>query len=83
MYPLCSHHLQDLQIAEKLAARDPANTEWQTDLVVSLYKIAIVLEKQNPPQKKEAITNYQRILDILRPLGAAVSIGSEWGQKGV
>jgi tetratricopeptide (TPR) repeat protein len=66
-----SSYQQSLQIAEKLAARDPANTQWQTDLVVSLYNIATVLEKQNPPQKKEAATNYQRILDILRPLAAA------------
>jgi len=34
-------------------------------------KIATVLEKQNPPRKKEAATNYQRILNILRPLAAA------------
>jgi tetratricopeptide (TPR) repeat protein len=60
-----------LAIHKRLIARDPANTEWQTDLVVSLYKIATVLEKQSPPQKKGAATNYERILDILRPLVAA------------
>ena len=60
-----------LAIRAQLATRDAANTQWQTDLVVSLYKIATVLEKQSSPQKKEAATKYQRILDILRPLAAA------------
>jgi hypothetical protein len=48
--------------------------------VISLYKIATVLEKQNPPQKKEAATNYQRILDILRPLAATNRLAAN--QKG-
>jgi hypothetical protein len=29
-----------LEIAETLARRDPANTQWQRDLIVSLWKIA-------------------------------------------
>jgi hypothetical protein len=36
-----------------------------------LYKIARVFEQQNPPRKKDAAANYQRILTILRPLAAA------------
>jgi tetratricopeptide (TPR) repeat protein len=75
-----SSYQQSLQLREKLAARDPANTQWQTDLVVSLDKIATVFEKQNPPRKKEAATNYQRILNILRPLAAANRLTAD--QKG-
>ena len=75
-----SSYQQSLQIREKLAARDPANTQWQTDLVVSLDKIATVFEKQNPPRKKEVATNYQRILNILRPLAAANRLTAD--QKG-
>ena len=29
-----------LEIAQRLAALDPANTEWQTDLVVSAWKMS-------------------------------------------
>jgi tetratricopeptide (TPR) repeat protein len=75
-----SSYQQSLQIAEKLAARDPANTQWQTDLVASLYKIATVLEQQTPPKKQEAATNYQRILNILRPLAATNRLAAD--QKG-
>ena len=61
---------QSLQIAKQLAARDPASKEWQKDLLLSLSNMAIVLEQQSPPQKKEAAIHYQQILTILRPLAA-------------
>jgi len=35
---------KSLAIARRLAGIDPGNVGWQTDLVVSLYKIAIVAE---------------------------------------
>ena len=35
---------ESLAIARRLAAIDPGNVSWQTDLVVSLYKIAIMAE---------------------------------------
>jgi len=48
--------------------RDPANRQWKTDLVLSLWRCASVLEQQGAPQKREAGVNYQRALEILRPL---------------
>jgi len=76
-----SAYQQSLQIAEKLAAHDPANLKWQTDLAVSLYKNGTVFEQQDPPRKKEAATNYQRMLNILRPLAAANRLAAD--QKGL
>jgi hypothetical protein len=38
-----SSYKQGLEIRQKLAARDPANTQWKTDLVISLWKLASVL----------------------------------------
>ena len=62
---------------EKLAARDPANTQWQTDLVVSLTKIASVLENQGAFERKQAAVNYERALKILRLLPAADRLTGE------
>jgi hypothetical protein len=63
-----SSYKEALQIAQKLAARDPGNAQWQTDLVISFWKLAAVLEQQGTPQKREAGAKYQRALEILRPL---------------
>ena len=60
-----SSYKQGLEIREKLAARDPANAQWKTDLVVSLWKLANVLERQGAPQNREAAINYQRALEML------------------
>ena len=51
---------EGLGIREKLAMRDPANTDWKIDLVISLSRVAMVLEQQGEPQKREAGPNYQR-----------------------
>jgi hypothetical protein len=51
-----------------VSERDPANRQWKTDLVLSLWRLASVLEQQGAPQKHEAGVNYQRALEILRPL---------------
>jgi tetratricopeptide (TPR) repeat protein len=59
---------KSLEIREKLAARDPTNVQRKTDLVLSLWKLASVLEQQGVSQKREAGVNYQRALEILRPL---------------
>lgn len=32
-----------MEIVRLLAERDPANTQWQTDVVVSCYKLASLL----------------------------------------
>jgi hypothetical protein len=39
-----SSYKEGLQIRQKLAARDPGNAQWQTDLVISQWKLAVVLE---------------------------------------
>ena len=58
----------EVAVAQQLAARDPANAQWKTDLVISLWKLASILEQQDALQKGEAGVNYQRALEILRPL---------------
>jgi len=68
-----------LAIGDKLAAADPGNAGWQTDLVVSYYKIASVSETKEP--------NLAKALEILRRLDAvgafnlnsAVGLGSPAG----
>ena len=76
-----SSYKQGLEIAQKLAARDPGNTGWQIDLVISLWKLASVLEQQRSPQKREAGAKYQRALEILRPLAVENRLTAE--QKNV
>jgi hypothetical protein len=68
---------EDLQIRQKLAARDPGNAQWQTDLVISLWKLAAVLEQQGTPQKREAGAKYQQALEILRPLAVENRLTAE------
>ena len=75
-HPLSSYQ-QGLEIRQKLAARDPANAQWKTDLVISLWKLASILERQGTPQKREAGVNYQRALEILRPLAAENRLKAE------
>ena len=72
-----SSYKEDLQIAQKLAARDPGNAQWQTDLVISFWKLAVVLEQQGTPQKREAGAKYQRALEILRPLAVENRLTAE------
>jgi len=71
------YYKQSLEIREKLAARDLANVQWKADLVLSLWKVASVLEQQGAPQKGEAGVNYQRALDILRPLAVENKLTAE------
>jgi hypothetical protein len=68
---------QGLEIAQKLAARDPANAQWKTDLVISLVKLASMLEQQGTPRKREAGINYHRALEILQPLAAENRLTAE------
>ena len=46
-------------IAERLAASDPGNAEWQRDLVVSHWRIAAVLEEL-PERRAEAAAHWGR-----------------------
>jgi hypothetical protein len=43
--PALSSFKQGLEIAQKLAARDPANAQWKTELVISLWKLASILRQ--------------------------------------
>jgi hypothetical protein len=72
-----SSYKHGLEIRKKLAARDPANAQWKTDLVISLWKLASILEQQGTPQKREAGVNYQRALELLRPLAAQNRLTAE------
>ena len=46
-------------------------------VVPSLWRVASVLEQQDAPQKREAAVNYQRALEILRPLGVENRLTAE------
>ena len=72
-----SSYKQCLEIRQKLAARDRANAQWKTDLVISLGKLASMLEQQGSPQKREAGVNYQRALEILRALAVENRLTAE------
>ena len=72
-----SSYKQGLEIREKLAARDPANARWKTDLVISLWKLASILEQQGTPQKREAGVHYQRALELLRSLAVENRLTAE------
>ena len=53
---------ESLAIVRKLAMSDPHNVEWQTDLVISLYKISTVSE---PPRARAALREALGALDVL------------------
>ena len=69
--------LSSLEIRQRLAARDPSDVSWQTDLVISLWRLAAVLEQQGSPQKREAEAKYQLALEILRPLAVQNRLTAE------
>ncbi len=63
-------------IAEALAARDPANTEWQRDLSVSHDRIGDVLRAQG--DGPGALAAYRKGLAIAEALAARDPANSEW-----
>jgi tetratricopeptide (TPR) repeat protein len=67
---------QGLEIREKLAARDPANTEWQRDLSVSYGKIGDVQSAQG--ELSSALSSYNKTLGIEKQLGARDPADTEW-----
>ena len=56
-------------IADKLAAADPGNAEWQRDLIVSHWKLADLLERM-PDRAAEAAGHWSQALAIARNLAA-------------
>src|SRR4029453_16397794 len=65
-----------LAILERLAARDPANTEWQRDLSISYNKIGDVQRAQRDQQA--ALSSYQQSLQIAEKLAARDPAKPEW-----
>ena len=55
-----------LDIAEKLAAQDPSNSEWQRDLIVSNVKLAEVADQAG--NAMEARQRYQAALNVAMDL---------------
>jgi tetratricopeptide (TPR) repeat protein len=70
-----SSYKQGLEIRQKLAARDPANAQWKTDLVISLCKLGSILEQQDTPQKREAGVDYERALELFA-LAGVIPLGT-------
>ena len=62
--PALAAYRAGLEISQTLARRDPANTEWQRDLIVSCVKIS-----ENDPSGARA--SLLRALDIARALEAS------------
>jgi tetratricopeptide (TPR) repeat protein/energy-coupling factor transporter ATP-binding protein EcfA2 len=65
-----------LAIAEALAARDPANTQWQRDLSVSHNKIGDVLKAQG--DGPGALAAYRKALTIREALAARDPANTQW-----
>ena len=65
-----------LAIAETLARRDPANTEWQRDLSVSHDRIGDVLRSQG--DRDGALTAYRAALAIAETLARRDLANTEW-----
>lgn len=58
----------DLEIAERLAALEPGNEEWQRDLSVSCYRMAFL--HQGSGDQVEAGRWFSRCRDVLRGMAA-------------
>ncbi|MBA3560785.1 MAG: hypothetical protein H0W30_19585, partial [Gemmatimonadaceae bacterium] len=65
-----------LAIAEKLAAHDPANTEWQRDLSISHEKIGDVQRARE--HLDDALGSFQASLAIREKLAADDPANTEW-----
>ncbi|MFM7688410.1 MAG: tetratricopeptide repeat protein, partial [Alphaproteobacteria bacterium] len=65
-----------MDIAERLAASDPSNTEWQRDLSVSHEKIGEILQAQG--DLAGALAAYQRGIDIAERLAASDPSNTGW-----
>jgi len=55
-----------LAIAEALAARDPANTLWQTDLAVSFAKLGTLAHGQTVELRRDYLRRGRAILALLK-----------------
>jgi tetratricopeptide (TPR) repeat protein len=67
---------QSLEIAERLAQADPANSGWQRDLSVSYMKIGNLLAEQN--QRSEALQYLDKALAISARLAKLDAANAVW-----
>ncbi len=65
-----------LAVAERLAASDPTNTEWQRDVSVSFNKIGDMLRAQG--KLDEALTRYRESLAVRQRLAASDPTNTVW-----
>jgi hypothetical protein len=76
MLSALSFYKQCLEIAQKLAARDPANTDWQRVLSVSCSKIGDVQVGQD--DLPSALSSYKQGLEIREKLAARDPANTDW-----
>jgi tetratricopeptide (TPR) repeat protein len=69
---------KDLAIAERLAAQDPLNANWQQDLSISYNRIGGVLESQG--DLASALQMFQKDLAIAERLAAQDPLNANWQQ---
>ncbi|OAN46965.1 hypothetical protein A6A04_20490, partial [Paramagnetospirillum marisnigri] len=67
---------QSLAIFERLAAHDPANTEWQSDLSISHVKVGGILQAQG--DLAGALVEFRKGLDIAERLAAHDPANAQW-----
>jgi hypothetical protein len=60
---------EELAIAEALAARDPANTQWQTDVAISCAKLGTLAHAQNADVRRDYLMRGPGILMELKAEG--------------
>jgi hypothetical protein len=70
------HYTRGLDIAERLAAADPDNTEWQHNLADSLTRVGVVLAAQG--DTTAALQHHTRRLHIAERLAAADPANTGW-----
>jgi hypothetical protein len=68
-------YAEGLAIRRALAKTDPGNVQWQTDVVVSLYKIAGVSEGA---RRTDAVNEALGILGRLKAQGALTAEQQSW-----
>ena len=69
---------ESLAIARHLAAVDPGNVQWQTDLVVSLYKVAILADGE---KKSGAVDEALKIVEQLDAAGKLSPDKKDWKDR--
>jgi tetratricopeptide (TPR) repeat protein len=67
---------KDLEISERLAAQDPDNTGWQSDLSVSYNRIGGILESQG--DLAAALVQFRKDLEIRERLAARYPDNAGW-----